>query len=265
MSRRTRQDVGRYDRQLIYEQLGPSGQRALARGRALLVGVGGLGCAVADLLARAGVGFLRLVDDDAVRLENLHRQVLFDEGDVAAGRPKVVAAAGRLRRVNGEVQVEAVAQRFGPDNAAELAAGVDVILDGTDNFATRFVINDLAVRDGIGWVFAGAVGAEAQTMTILPPRTPCLRCVFDAPPPPCLDPTCRAAGVLAPAVVAIAAVEAAEAIKILAGRTDSISPHLLKLDLWTCTVQRINLAEACAGVDCPCCRRRQFDFLEPAT
>ncbi len=255
-------DVGRYDRQVIYERLGPAGQRALARGRVLIVGAGGLGCAASELLARAGVGFLRLVDDDVVRLENLHRQVLFDEADVAAALPKVVAAAERLKRINREVRVEPVVGRFGPENAAALADGVNVILDGTDNFPTRFVINDLAVREGLPWVFAGAVGCEAQTMTILPGRKPCLRCVFDGPPPPCQDPSCRSVGVLAPAVLAIAAVQAMEAMKILAGRPESASRELLKIDLWTGQTQRIDVVSACAEVDCRCCGRREFDFLE---
>jgi len=252
---------GRFDRQVVYERFGPAGQERLSRGRAIIVGVGGLGCTLADLLARSGVGLLRLVDDDVVALENLHRQVLFDEADAAA--PKVVAAARRIARINGQVRVETVQERLAPGNAAKLVADVDLILDGTDNFPTRFLINDLAVKQNIPWVFAGVVGAEAQTMTILPGRTPCLRCVFDSPPPPCLDPTCRSAGVLAPAVVAVAAAQAMEAIRILAGHAESISPYLTKFDLWTGSLQRMNVAEACADVDCPCCKRREFEFLYP--
>ena len=187
----------------------------------------------------------------------------FDEVDAAAGAAKVQAAARRLGRINGQVRLEAVSARFGPDNALELAGGMDVIVDGTDNFASRFVINDLAVQEGIPWVFAGVVGAEGQTMTVVPGRTPCLRCVFESPPPPCLDPSCRSAGVLGPAVAALAALEAMEALKILSGRPDSASRWLRKFDFWSGGFQQIDLAEACERSDCPCCKRRQFDFLHP--
>ena len=223
----------RYHRQTVYANLGLAGQRRLASGAVLIVGVGALGCAAADALARAGVGRIRLVDDDVVTLENLHRQTLFDEADAAARTPKVLAAQRRLARVNGDCRVETAAVRLTAANAAELADGMDLVVDGTDNFATRFVINDLCVRDGRAWVFAGVVGAEAQTMTIVPGRSACLRCVFDAPPPVCQDPTCRSAGVLGPAVMAISGLQSMEALKILAGRTDAISPYLTKFDLWT--------------------------------
>ena len=254
-----RQSAARYVRQMTYQPFGIDGQRRLAAGRALIVGVGGLGCTSADLLARAGVGALRLVDDDTVTLENLHRQVLFDQQD--EGVAKVVAAARRLGNVNRDVEIETVHARLNPANAEALVEGVDVIVDGTDSFPTRFVLNDLAVWKGIPWVFAGVVGAEAQTMTVVPGQTRCLRCVFDSPPPPCVDPTCRTEGVLGPAVAAVAAVQAMEAIKILSGRADGVRGDLIKFDLWTGQLQRIDVAEACADVPCPCCRAGRFDFL----
>jgi molybdopterin/thiamine biosynthesis adenylyltransferase len=160
------------------------------------------------------------------------------------------------------VTIEPREERLDKDNIEELAAGADVILDGTDNFASRFVINDYAVKTGRPWVFAGVVGAEAQTMTIIPGRTPCLRCISDTPPPPCVDPSCRVAGVLGPAVAAIAAIQAMEAIKILAGRLDETSPYLTKFNLWTNDFQRIDAARACANVDCPCCKQRHFEYLD---
>lgn len=255
--------LARYQRQMVYAPLGPEGQRRLRAGRALIVGVGGLGSWTAELLARAGVGFLRLVDPDRVDLTNIHRQGLYDEADAAAGRPKVQAAAHRLACINAEVQVEPVAVRLDRSNIADLAGDVHVILDGTDNFATRFIINDCAVKMGLPWVFAGVVGAEGQVMTIRPGGRPCLRCVYDSPPPPCVDPSCRAAGVIGPAVAAIAACQAAEALKYLAGRPGAVSPFLMKLDLWENAWQRVDVAQACAGVDCPCCRRRRFEHLEP--
>jgi adenylyltransferase/sulfurtransferase len=249
----------RYDRQMAFPHLGAEGQRRLMSGRALIVGVGGLGSWVAELLARAGVGFLRLVDGDKVDLTNIHRQAMFTEADAAAGRFKAEAAAEYLKRTNVNVSVEAVAERLDAGNVARLARGVDLIIDGTDNFAARFVINDYAVKTGMPWIFAGVVGAESQTMTIMPGRTACLRCVFDSPPPPCVDPSCRTAGVLGPAVAAIASIEALEAMKILAGRAGDVSPYLLKMDLWRNTLQRI---DAAANSNCPCCKKRQFDFLE---
>lgn len=261
MLRSQRQSAARYVRQMTYEPFGVDGQRKLAGGCALIVGVGGLGCTAADLLARAGVGALRLVDDDTVSAENLHRQVLFDEADAASAAAKVDAAAARLGRINAGVRVEAVRAKLTPDNAADLAAGADVIIDGTDSFPARFVLNDLSIQRGIPWIFAGVVGAEAQIMPVVPPRTRCLRCVFDAPPPPCVDPSCRTAGVLGPAVAAVAAMEAMEAIKILGGRADRVSGELVKFDLWTGQMQRIDVWRACGDVDCPCCRKRRFDFL----
>lgn len=252
---------GRYDRQLVYENLGPKAQRQLEAGRVLVVGVGGLGCSAAQLLARSGVGFLRLVDFDRVSVENIHRQVLFTEADAAAGREKVVAAARAIQQFNSQVTIEPVVDRFTAANAQALAEGVDLIVDGTDSFPARFIINDLAVRDRVPWIFAGVVGAEAQVMTIAPGGRPCLRCVFDAPPPPCADLSCRERGVIAPAVAAVAAFQAGEALKILSGKSQDCSPYLLKFDLWANTMQRLDVRKSSADVDCPCCKRRDFSYL----
>jgi molybdopterin/thiamine biosynthesis adenylyltransferase len=252
----------RYDRQVRFAGLGPAGQRRLAEGRALIVGMGGLGSWVAELLARAGVGMLRLLDPDQVDLSNIHRQALYSQADAAAATAKVHAAAGRLAEINGQVTVEPFVLRLESDNIARLAGDVGVILDGTDNFATRFLINDYAVRSGTPWVFAGVVGAEAQTMTVIPGRTACLRCVMEAPPPACTEPTCSIAGVLGPAVATIAAIQACEAMKILSGNVDRVSEYLVKLDLWGNTVQRIDVSGLATRADCPCCGRRQFDYLE---
>ncbi|MDY6913420.1 MAG: HesA/MoeB/ThiF family protein [Planctomycetota bacterium] len=254
----------RYLRQETFAPLGGDGQRRLRSGRVLIVGVGGLGSWTADLLARAGVGFLRLVDDDKVDWTNLHRQSLTDESDAIAARPKVEAAASRIRQINDAVSIEPVAARLGPDNIKELADGVDIILDGTDDFQTRFVINDAAVAGSLPWVFAGVGGAEAQTMTIVPKRSACLRCVYDSPPPPELEAAHKAAtvGVLGPAVAAIASIQANEAIKILAGRHERLSTYLIKTDLWKNTVQRIDVSQS--RPDCPCCGRGIFQFLAKA-
>lgn len=255
--------LARYQRQIAFQGWGRDGQRALMAGRVLIVGVGGIGSWTAELLARAGVGFLRLADDDAVDLTNIQRQALYDEEDARQALPKVEAAASHLRRISKNLNVEPLAVRVARDNIESLAEDVDVVLDGTDNFATRFLINDVAVKLGKPWVFAGVVGAEAQTMTIVPGRTACLRCVLDSPPPPCLDPDCRSFGALGPAVAAVSAFQALEAMKILAGRVKDISPYLTKFNLWTNEVQRIDTASARAMRSCPCCQERELEFLEP--
>ncbi|NLF30843.1 MAG: HesA/MoeB/ThiF family protein [Planctomycetes bacterium] len=250
----------RYDRQVAYAPFGPAGQRALAAARVAIVGAGGLGSALAESLARAGVGRLRLIDDDRVAWDNLHRQHLYTEADAAAGRPKVAAAAERLAAINADVRVEPVEARLVAANAGDLLDGADLVLDGTDNWAARFLLNDACIRDGRPWIYAGVVGGEAVTMSVLPGRTPCLRCVYDGPPPPCTEPTCRAVGVLGPAVHVIAGLQAFEAIKLLSGHPDALRATLLRMDLWTNDIRQLDLAAPLA--DCPCCRRRRFDFLE---
>jgi adenylyltransferase/sulfurtransferase len=253
----------RYARQIVFPGLGADGQRRLSSSRALIVGVGGLGSWMAELLARAGVGMLRLADDDKVDITNIHRQALYTEADATAGLVKVDAAAARLKAINRHVKVQPMALRATPQTIADLAQGVGLILDGTDNFAARFLINDYAVKTATPWIFAGVVGAEAQTQTIVPTRTGCLRCVLEAPPPPCMDTSCREAGVLGPAVAAVAAIACAEAIKILSGNVSLASPYLTKLDLWTNTIGRIDVRQAARDVDCRCCKKRIFEYLEP--
>ncbi len=258
-----RQPIDRFARQIVFEPWGIEAQRSLSAGRALIVGVGGIGSWAAALLARAGAGFLRIVDNDLVDLTNLHRQALYDQFDAEAARPKVIAAARRLTELNGGCTVDAVLARVDRANLDSLARDVAVVVDGTDNFATRFLINDYCVKNGKPWVFAGVVGAEAQVAAIIPGRTACLRCLLDEPPPPCSDPTCSQAGVLGMPVAAIAAIEAMEAAKILANRLDAVSSHLLKMDLWNNTLHRMDLGHPRQSPPCPCCVEREFEYLEP--
>lgn len=248
---------------MIFPPFGVAGQKKLAAAKVLIIGVGGLGSWISELLARAGVGLLRLADDDKVDFTNIHRQAMYNQADAEANRPKVAAAAEHLRLINPEVTIEPVEGRVDPHNIEKLAGNADLLIDGTDNFATRFIINDFAVKTNRPWIFAGVVGAEAQIMTIVPGQTACLRCVFDAPPPPCMDPTCRSAGVIGPAVAAVAAMQATEAIKILAGHADKVSRYLTKMDLWENTFQRIDATAAAKKIDCPCCKQRIFEYLEP--
>lgn len=260
---RDESSMDRYARQVVYEPWGVEAQRNLAAGRALIVGAGGLGSWASELLCRAGLGFLRIVDDDLVEPVNLHRQAMYDTLDAEAGRPKIAAAARRLAELNADCEVDAVLDRVNRTNVAEYADDVDVVIDGTDSFSARFEINDYCVKAGRPWVFAGVVGAEAQVATIIPGKTCCLRCLLDEPPPRCNDPTCRQAGVLGMAVAAVAAIEAMEAAKLLARRPETVSPDLLKLDLWTNTLRRMPLGGPRTEPPCPCCIEREFEFLEP--
>jgi len=259
----TNDHLARYSRQIVYGEFGLAGQQALAAGKAVIIGVGGLGTWLAEMLARAGVGSLRLVDDDKVDLTNIHRQGLYDESNASAGATKVQAAAERLQRLNAQVSVDPVIARVDRHNIKRIVKDADVILDGTDNFHTRYLINDVSVKTSRPWVFAGVIGCQGQTMTIVPGQTPCLRCVLDAAPAPREQENARNFGVLGPVVAAIASIQACEAIKILSGKSDRISRRLVKLDLWDNTIQTIDLAETGPSPDCTCCGRRVFEYLHP--
>jgi adenylyltransferase/sulfurtransferase len=258
MDRSCRAD--RYTRQEQFAPLGAAGQSRLRQATALIVGVGGLGSWSSAMLARAGVGRLRLVDDDRVDWTNLARQAMYDEADAEAGRLKVDAAAAKLAAINRDVAIEAVAERATPANIGQLADGADMILDGSDDWRTRFVINDAAVSLARSWVWAGVVECGGQVMTVLPGETACLRCVYDEPPPPEKERAMKASsiGVLGPAVAMIAAVQTAEAVKILAGRREAVRRGLWQVDLWGGSSRQL------AGrrdAICPCCGERRFDYL----
>lgn len=253
--------LDRYRRQTRFAPLGEEGQRRLLAGRALICGCGALGCVVADSLVRSGVGFVRLMDRDFVDLDNLHRQVLFDENDAADQLPKAVAAAERLSRVNGDVQIEPVVADLNAGNIRRLADDVDVLVDGTDNFETRYLLNDLAVAANKPWLFAGCVGAEGQMLAIVPGKTPCLSCIMPEPPPAAAQPTCESAGVLNPIVSVIASLQAMEAIKLLSGNRDQLNPAMTFVDLWQNEIRMVSVA-ASRSEDCPTCGRREFAWLE---
>jgi molybdopterin/thiamine biosynthesis adenylyltransferase len=256
----------RYHRQRLLPGIGDAGQERLAGAHALIVGCGALGCAAADLLARAGVGTLTIVDRDLVEATNLQRQVLFDEGQI--GEPKAAAAADRLARVNSAVRTEPVIADFNATNAESIAAAAtgrapDAILDGTDNYETRFLINDLAVKAGVPYLYAGAVGTRGMAASFLPPfgeDGPCLRCLFDGPPPPGSQPTCDTAGVLGPVIATVAGVQAGEAIKVLAGAPGRVRGTMLEFDAWANTRRTIELAPM-RDPACACCARRSFEYL----
>jgi adenylyltransferase/sulfurtransferase len=251
----------RYDRQARFTPLGEDGQRRLAEGRALVCGCGALGSVVSETLVRAGVGTVRIVDRDFLELNNLQRQVLFDEQDVADGLPKAIAAANKLRRINSDVAIEPVVVDVTFRNIAELAGDVDVIVDGTDNFAIRFLLNDFAVKHGTPWIYGGCIGAEGQTMTILPGDTACLACLMADAPPPGTTPTCDTAGILAPIVGVIASIEAAEALKILSRHREAVSRRLTIVDLWDNQVRSVDLSRLREQSDCRVCRHGEYEWL----
>ncbi len=251
----------RYDRQARFAPLGSEGQQKLGTARALVCGCGALGSVIAETLVRAGVGFVRIVDRDFLELNNLQRQVLYDEQDVADGLPKAIAAANKLRRINSEVEIEPVVADVTHHNIGELAEDVDAIVDGTDNFATRFLLNDFAIKHGKPWIYGGCIGAEGQSMTVLPGETACLACLMADVPPPGTTPTCDTAGIIGPIVNVIASIESAEALKILSGHREAVSRRLTIIDLWDNQVRTVDLTRLRDTGDCRVCKHREFIWL----
>lgn len=264
--------LDRYHRQMLLPGIGADGQRRLADSGVVIAGCGALGCAAADLLVRAGVGRVTVIDRDTVEETNLQRQTLFTQRDADEGRPKAVAAADRLCAVNPLVRVEAVVADLTADNAVRLINGGPhgtprAIIDGTDNFETRFLLNDLAVKLGVPYLYGGVISTRGVTLPVVPAMFehgwPCLRCVIPEPPEPGSQPTCDTAGVFGPAVAIVAASQVSEAIKLLVGAAEKVRPSLLEFDLWDLERRRIDHADA-RRADCPCCVGRRFEFLDAA-
>ena len=268
------EDLARYHRQMLLPGFGEEGQRKLLNSKAFIVGCGALGTVIANMLARAGVGHLVIVDRDFIELTNLQRQVLFDEKDVADAIPKAEAAKRKIAQINSQVTVTAIVDDVNHTNVEKFAHGCDVIVDGVDNFETRFLVNDAAVKLGIPYVYGGAVGTVGMTYAILPhtPQgdalweqagrgTPCLRCIFEQAPPPGMNPTCDTAGVLGSVVSIVANYEVNEVLKILTGNWEAISPTLLHIDTWLNVVKQFKVARAYDVGKCVCCKKREFEFL----
>ena len=251
----------RYSRQIVFPGIGEEGQERLLASTAVIVGCGALGSFQAGALARAGVGKLRIIDRDYVELSNLQRQWLFDESDADEGLPKAVAAAGALGRINSEIEVEPCVADLTPANVEELLGGVDVVLDGTDNFETRYLMNDFCVRDGIPWVYGAAVGSYGLSMTVIPGRTACLKCVFPEPPGG-VQPTCETAGVVNSVTAAIASLQVAAALKLLSGHEAQVPGRITTMEIWTGIIRQIDQP----GPDpaCPACGQRRFTHLDGA-
>lgn len=262
-------NIDRYHRQALLPQIGQAGQARLRKGSVLLVGCGALGSVIAEQLVRAGIGDLRLADRDLVELTNLQRQVLFDEQDVLEQTPKAIAAERRVRRVNSEVEIDARVTDVHAGNVEELAGcegrgrPVDLILDGTDNVDTRNLLNDVAVKHGIPWIYGACVGTEGRCMAILPPDGPCLRCVFPESPAAAELPSCDTAGVLAPAAAIVASLQVAAAFRVLLGQASPQRESLIAVDAWRGRFHSIPLVDA-KRPECPTCGRREFPYLEGA-
>jgi molybdopterin/thiamine biosynthesis adenylyltransferase len=249
----------RYSRQILFAGLGEEGQERLLRAHAAIVGCGALGSFQAAAMARAGVGRLTIIDRDYVEASNLQRQWLFEESDAADALPKAVAAQRRLARMNSAVEARGVVADLTPSNIDELLGGAQAILDGTDNFETRYLLNDFSLSRGIPWIYGAAVGSYGLTMPVIPGRTACLRCVYPDPPAGA-QPTCETAGVLNSITAVIAALQTADALKILAGRVDLVRARLTTVDVWEGGVRQIE--QPARDPDCPACGARDFAYLD---
>lgn len=250
----------KYSRQMLFAGIGRAGQERLLAASAVIVGCGAIGATAAALLVRAGVGRIRVIDRDFVEPSNLQRQSLFDEADASSAIPKAVAAEHKLRSINSAVSAEGLVSDLNPRNAVELLSGFDLILDGTDNFETRFLLNDFAVRHGCPWIYAAAVAGYGVTMPVRPGFTPCLRCLL----PPSSDAhglgdTCDTVGVLGPIVSLIASFQAADALKFLSGQPEALEGRLFSCDVWTGRVQSIRVLR---DSSCLTCAKRDFPYLD---
>ena len=248
----------RYSRQVLFRGIGVEGQRRLQMARVAIVGCGATGSAVASLLARSGVGTLRLIDRDYVEASNLQRQALFDEADAVESIPKALAAARKIAAFNSQIVVEPQVSDLTPANIQALLGGMQLILDGTDNFETRYLVNDYAVKHSVPWIYAGVVGSYGITMNILPGQTACLACIFPDPPRGTFE-TCETAGILNSAVNLVASIQATEALKLLVGAEDKLRQTLLSFDVWK--NEQAEVAASTPRDGCRVCGKRAFLYL----
>lgn len=253
-------NLDRYSRQMLFRPIGPEGQHKLRRSSTVIIGCGALGSASANALVRAGVGRLCVIDRDYVEESNLQRQLLFDESDAAENLPKALAAARHLQRLNSDVEVEGVVADIDAGSIEARVHGFDLILDGTDNFETRYLVNDASVKLGVPWIYAAVVGSYAASLTVIPGRTPCLACVFPSPPQG-LQETCDTAGVISPAVAWAAAVQVTESLKFLTGQLEQLHGRLLAYDIWTNSFRELTPA---IDPGCRACQKRDLEYLDGA-
>ena len=249
----------RYHRQRL-THIGDDGQEAICNSHVAIVGVGALGCMSADMLVRAGVGTITLIDRDIVEFTNLQRQVLFTEQDAETHQPKATAAASRLCAINSSIEIRPHVEDLSQKNVDRLLKDADIIIDGLDNFNTRYILNDYAVKNNKPFLFAGVIAGSGNVMTIIPNETPCLRCLFPEPPPSGSQETCDTAGVIAPAVGIAASCQCCDALKLLSGHRDKVSPTLLVFDLWNTQSSRLETGKP--NLSCVCCHEKNFTYLQ---
>src|SRR2546421_2398111 len=250
--------IDRYSRQTLFGPIGKEGQERLHASNVTIIGCGALGTVLANNLCRAGIGHLVIADRDYIELNNLQRQILFDEEDIARRLPKAIAAAEKLHRVNSTTKIEALVEDINADGIESLVQNVDLVLDATDNFETRYLINDACVKHGRPWIYSAVIASYGVTMNIIPGDTPCLRCIFPEMPLPGTTPTCDTAGVLNGIVGAIAGIASTEAIKLLL-KSEKVSRAMFWMDLWENTSERIELPRQ---PDCPACGQHHYEFLD---
>ncbi len=250
----------RYSRQILFREIGAGGQEKLLNSRVLLVGCGALGASHAEMLARAGVGKIRIVDRDFVEFTNLQRQTLYGESDARNRLPKAVAAQKRLAEINSDIEIEPIVADVNRSNIEDFIKDCDLILDGTDNFQTRYLVNDACVKHDKIWIYGAAVSGYGATMTIIPRRTPCLRCIFEEMPGAASAPTCDTAGVIMPIISTVSAVQVTEALKILTGNLGSLHRSLMQIDIWQNDWRKIKLFEP--NADCETCAKRNYTLLD---
>ena len=252
--------IQRYSRQVLFNEIGAKGQEKLHGSRVVLIGCGALGSSHAEMLARAGVGSLKIVDRDFVEFSNLQRQTLFSEADAEERLPKAIAAQKRIAAINSEVNVEPMITDVNNSNVESIIESGDLVLDGTDNFQVRYLLNDACVKHRKTWIYGAAVSSYGSTMTIVPGKTPCLRCIFSEMPDAGSAPTCDTAGVIMPIIASVSAAQVTEALKILVGDLASLHGSMMQFDVWANDRQRIRLGEP--DPNCPTCGKREFEFLD---
>lgn len=252
----------RYSRQILFQHIGEERQKVLLKSSAVVIGCGALGTVSSSYLTRAGIGQIRIIDRDFIEECNLQRQILFDENDISDNLPKAIAAQRKLQKINSKIQIEGIVTDINYSNIDELIDGVDIVIDGTDNFETRFLINDFCVKNSIPWIYGACIGSRGLIMNIIPSETPCLRCVFETMPQIGSFPTCDTAGVIGSIASIIASLQVTEAIKILTDDYISLNKKLLEIDVWATKFKQIDVSGLKELNNCPTCKLHNYNFLE---
>lgn len=255
----------RYSRQVLFPKIGEAGQARLLDSTVVLVGCGALGATLAEQMARVGIGRLILIDRDVVESSNLGRQALYTQADADDSLPKAAALAGHLRAFNPEVEIIPHVSDLNATTVRELLKDADLVLDGTDNFDTRYLVNDWCVSNGVPWIYGACVSSRGLTAVVIPGETPCLRCLFPEPPPAGTAETCDTSGIIAPAATVVASLQSVEALKVLTGATDEIRRTLLSIELWPFRMLELGGKNPAPRPSCPCCAEREFEWLDAAS